>query len=50
MINEWSGHNPVGGGVLQISSESQVFWDLKYSIPALLGVEKFGKYFLASLN
>ena len=36
--------------MLQISSESQVFWDLKYSIPALFGVEKFGKYFLASLN
>ena len=36
--------------MLQISSESQFFLNLKYSIPAFLGVGKFGKYFLAGLN
>lgn len=39
MINEWSSYIPVGegGGLLQISSEGQVFLDLKFLIPVFLG-------------
>ena len=42
-----------GGGVLRISSDGdnrRIFLNLKFSIPGLFWVEKFGKYYFVWLD